>query len=34
LLEYWRREFRPYLKGAAEQFTPEHQSSIERLLPR
>jgi len=29
---YWRREFRPYLKGAAEQFAPRHQSLTERLL--
>jgi hypothetical protein len=34
LVEYWRREFRPYLRGAAEQFAPAHQSSIERLLRR
>ena len=32
--EYWRREFRPYLKGAAEQFEPGHQSLTERLLLR
>lgn len=34
LLEYWKREFRPYLRGAAEQFAPDHRSSIERLLRR
>ncbi|HCC57198.1 MAG TPA: hypothetical protein DEQ47_08025 [Solibacterales bacterium] len=33
-LEYWRREFRPYLKGAAEQFDPGRQSLTERLLLR
>jgi len=31
---YWSREFRPYLKGAAEQFAPEHKSLTERLLGR
>jgi len=31
---YWSREFRPYLKGAAEQFAPSHQSLTERLLNR
>jgi len=30
--EYWRREFRPYLRGAAEQFAPEHASWTEKLL--
>jgi hypothetical protein len=29
---YWAREFRPYLRGAAEQFAPGHQSLTERLL--
>jgi hypothetical protein len=29
---YWTREFRPYLRGAAEQFVPGHQSLTERLL--
>ena len=29
---YWSREFRPYLRGAAEQFTPERESLTERLL--
>jgi hypothetical protein len=33
-LEYWSREFRPYLRGAAEQFAPAHQSLTERLLNR
>lgn len=33
-LEYWRREFRPYLKGAAEQFEPGRESLTERLLAR
>jgi hypothetical protein len=32
--EYWAKEFRPYLKGAAEQFEPEHVSSTEKLLRR
>lgn len=31
---YWTREFRPYLRGAAEQFAPEHASLTERLLRR
>ena len=31
---YWSREFRPYLRGAAEQFAPAHQSLTERLLNR
>jgi hypothetical protein len=31
---YWSREFRPYLKGAAEQFAPEHKSLTERFLNR
>jgi len=31
-LEYWKREFRPYLRAAAEQFVPENESSTERLL--
>ena len=31
---YWSREFRPYLRGAAEQFTPERESLTERLLNR
>ena len=29
---YWTREFRPYLRGAAEQFAPGHESLTERLL--
>jgi hypothetical protein len=33
-LEYWSREFRPYLKGAAEQFAPGRESLTERLLKR
>ena len=32
--DYWSREFRPYLKGAAEQFAPGHKSLTERLLNR
>ena len=31
-LGYWSREFRPYLRGAAEQFAPGHESLTERLL--
>jgi hypothetical protein len=33
-IDYWVREFRPYLRGAAEQFTPGHESHTERLLQR
>jgi len=32
-LDYWAREFQPYLRGAAEQFAPSHKSLTERLLP-
>jgi hypothetical protein len=31
---YWSREFRPYLRGAAEQFAPARESLTERLLKR
>jgi len=31
---YWTREFRPYLRGAAEQFAPDHESLTEHLLRR
>ncbi|MDE3197070.1 MAG: hypothetical protein KGN84_12035 [Acidobacteriota bacterium] len=31
-LSYWQREFRPYLKGAAEQFSRERLSSTEKIL--
>ncbi len=31
---YWSAEFRPYLRGAAEQFAPERQTLTERLLER
>lgn len=31
---YWRREFRPYLRAAAVQFAPEHESLTEKLLRR
>jgi hypothetical protein len=31
---YWTREFRPYLRGAAEQFAPDHGTLTERLLRR
>ena len=29
---YWKREFRPYLRAAAAQFSPEHGSLTERLF--
>ena len=32
--EYWKREFRPYVHGAAMQFAPDHESSTEKLLRR
>jgi len=31
---YWKKEFRPYLKAAAEHFAPQHSSLTERLLRR
>jgi hypothetical protein len=31
-IEYWRRQFRPYLHAAALQFAPAHESTTERLL--
>ena len=31
---YWQREFRPYLRGAAEQFAPGRESWTERMLKR
>jgi hypothetical protein len=34
VVDYWTREFRPYLRGAAEQFAPGHESATERLLRR
>ena len=33
-LAYWRQEFRPYLRAAAQQFAPVHPSLTERLLRR
>jgi hypothetical protein len=33
-INYWTREFRPYLRGAAEQFAPGRESLTERLLRR
>lgn len=33
-LAYWRREFRPYLAGAARQFSPRRRSLTERMLGR
>jgi hypothetical protein len=32
--DYWRQEFRPYLRAAAMQFAPEHGSLTERWLER
>jgi hypothetical protein len=34
LVAYWAREFRPYLRGAALQFAPHHETLTERLLHR
>jgi hypothetical protein len=31
-VEYWRREFSPYLRAAAAQFSPAHRSLTQRLL--
>jgi hypothetical protein len=31
-IEYWQREFRPYLRAAAGQFAPARESFTERLL--
>ncbi len=33
-IEYWQREFRPYLRAAAEQFTPGKESLTEKLLKK
>lgn len=33
-IEYWRREFRPYLRGAVAQFSPGKQSWTQRVLKR
>jgi hypothetical protein len=33
-LNYWTREFRPYLRAAAQQFSTSHASLTERLLQR
>ena len=33
-LPYWTREFRPYLRGAAEQFSPGRSSWTQRLLQK
>ena len=33
-LAYWTNEFRPYLRAAAVQFSPEHTSLTERLLKK
>jgi hypothetical protein len=29
---YWAQEFRPYLRAAAEQFSPKHRSTTVRWL--
>jgi hypothetical protein len=34
LVEYGARQFRPYLRAAAVQFAPEHESATERLIRR
>jgi len=31
---YWQREFRPYLRAAAEHFSPDHSSFTERILKK
>jgi hypothetical protein len=33
-LAYWKREFRPYLQGAASQFSPKRSSLTEKWLGR
>ena len=33
-ISYWTREFRPYLRAAAGQFAPGHESLTERWLGR
>ncbi len=33
-LRYWVREFRPYLRAAAEQFSPKRRTLTQRLLDR
>jgi hypothetical protein len=33
-LHYWIQEFRPYIRGALEQFSTEHDSLTQRLLHR
>jgi hypothetical protein len=33
-LNYWLREYKPYLRAAAEQFSPRRRSLTERLLDR
>ena len=34
VVEYWMREYRPYLRAAAELFAPETPTVTERLLTR
>jgi hypothetical protein len=33
-LAYWTRQFRPYLRAAAEQFSPGRSSLTQRFLRR
>jgi len=33
-VSYWTREFRPYLRAAAQHFSPSRESLTERLLWR
>lgn len=33
-LQYWVREFRPYLRAAAEQFSPRRPTLTQRLIDR
>lgn len=33
-LHYWIQEFRPYIRGALEQFSPDHGSLTQRLIHR
>jgi hypothetical protein len=33
-LRYWIREFKPYMAGALRQFSPQQQSTTERILKR
>ena len=33
-LRYWAREFRPYLRAAAEQFSPARRTLTQKLIDR